>query len=112
MQTKTVAPHLSQIAFISGLVVTGLTSSSQLQQALGAAGSIKHMQKLGKPEHVSELTQGIDKLIADLKGSQHDKALVTTLKTELIEVTNIVMQHNTNGAAGDHKHGSPQHQQR
>src|SRR3989344_5276786 len=75
-KTKTVLmyiPHMAPLARITAITASGLTSNEQFKAAAAVSAVIPTMQL--KPEHITEVTTGIEKQIDELQsaGKKHEK---------------------------------------
>ena len=116
-KTKTVLmyiPHMAPLARITAITASGLTSNEQFKAAAAVSAVIPTMQL--KPEHITEVTTGIEKQIDELQsaGKKHEKALVNQLINHLVDASknlvanNHVKQNGTGDVAGAQSQTQPQ----
>ncbi len=92
--------------------ILGMTQASQVTRAQvsALAISIGHM-KLGKPEHVTEVVQGLEQAIKHFGGMK--KATYTAAILDTLERTIDIVQANwaqSHNGTGEHAgHGAPTH---
>ena len=93
-KTKTLfAPHMAPLAAIALIVKSGLTSNNQFKDAVAISTSIPLMNL--KPEHVTEVTAGIEKQIDELQDDKkHQKALVNQLINHLVNASQKLVTNN------------------
>lgn len=112
-KTKTLfAPHMAPLARIAAIVASGLSSNNQFKDAAAISTSIPLMNL--KPEHVTEVTIGIEKQIDELQADKkHEKALVNQLINHLVDagqklsMNNHQKQNGTGDVAGAQPHTKP-----
>lgn len=96
------APHLAPLAAIAVIVKSGLTSNNQFKEAAAISTSIPLMNL--KPEHVTEVTTGLEKQIDELQADKkHEKALVNQLINHLVDASRklVANNHQKQNGTGD-----------
>ncbi len=111
-KTKTLfAPHMAALAAIAVIVKSGLTSNNQFKDAAAISTTIPLMNL--KPEHITEVTTGLEKQIDELQADKkHEKSLVNQLINHLVDASQklVANNHQKQNGTGENAGAQPQTQ--
>lgn len=94
--------HMASLAALTDIIGPSLTTTDQLDRAIGAASVIPFMPL--KPDQVAEVAEDITKKITEMKNDKtHDLALVSQLVERLVDASNQLINnnHQKQNGAGD-----------